>query len=137
MIADLMQVLAAKAPALAASLLAVLFMAGVAALLGFRETAQLSEDALRRLAAAEGARYEAGVIAANGKSAFARLDGGKLMIARVMGADISVRIAPAAAARIRLRNGKLGVAFADIGFPPLHMKVQQPPTWLAELGEAR
>lgn len=137
MIADLMQVLAAKAPVLAASLLAVLFMAGFAALLGFRDTARLSEDELQRLAAAEGARYEGGVIAANGRSALARLEGGKLMIARVMGADISIRIAPAQTARVRLRNGRLGVAFADIGFPPLHMKVQQPPSWLAELGEAR
>lgn len=137
MIADLMQVWAAKAPVLAASLLAVLFMAGFAALLGFRDTARLSEDELQRLAAAEGARYEGGVIAANGRSALARLEGGKLMIARVMGADISIRIAPAQTARVRLRNGRLGVAFADIGFPPLHMKVQQPPSWLAELGEAR
>lgn len=126
-----------KAPALLGSIAAVLLMAGVAALLGFRQTVRLSDDALARLAEAERLRLEAAVIAPNGKSALARLEGGKLMIARVMGADISARIVPAAAARVRSRNGKLRVAFGDAGFPPLHMKLTEPPSWLAELGEAR
>lgn len=126
-----------KAPTLAASLLAVLFMAGVAALLGFRQTARIDEAELEKLAAAERARVTGAVIASNGKSALARLEGGKLMIARVMGADISARIVPAGVARVERREGKLSVAFADTGFPPLHMKVQDQPPWLAELGEAR
>lgn len=136
MIADFLQVWIDKAPVLAGSLLAVLFMAGIAALLGFRDTARLAEAALQQLAAAEGAGFEGGVIAPNRKSALARLTGGKLMIVRAMGADMSARIVPAEAARLRLRKGKLSVAFADAGFPPLHMKLQAPPPWLAELGEA-
>jgi hypothetical protein len=134
---EYLQVWIDKAPVLAGSIAAVLFMAGFAAVLGFRQTARLDDAELQRLAAAEGARVEASIIAPNAKSALARLEGGKLMIVRVMGADISARIAPAAAARLRRGNGKLSVAFADTGFPPLHMKIEQPPSWLAELGEAR
>lgn len=126
-----------KAPVLLASILAVLFMAGFAAVLGFRQRARIDDAVLSKLAAAEHARVEGALIAADAKSALARLDGGKLLVARVMGADVSARIVPAASARVRQRNGKLSVAFADTGFPPLHMKVQEPPSWLAELGEAR
>jgi hypothetical protein len=126
-----------EAPALIGSVIAVSVMVGVAALLGFRQTARLDESELRRLAAAEGATLEHFVISPNAKLALARLDGGKLMTARVMGADVSARIAPASAARVRSRNGKVSVAFADTGFPPLDLGIDQPPAWLAELaGEA-
>jgi len=126
-----------QAPVLAGSIAAVLFMAGFAALLGFRKTARLDEAELAKLAAAERLSLTDALIAPNGKSALARLDGGKLMIARVMGADVSARIVPASSARVRRRDGKLSVAFADTGFPPLNMKLNEPPSWLAELGEAR
>ena len=127
-----------QAPILAGSIIAVLFMAGVAALLGFRQTARIDEAELQRLASAEGAALEGAVIAENGKSALARLTGGKLLIARVMGADVSARVAPESAARIRSRNGKLSVAFADSGFPPLNLALKETPPWLAQLaaGEA-
>lgn len=131
-----LQVWIDKAPTLAASLGAVLFMAGVAALLGFRQTARLTDEELRRLARAERLDLKSALIAPNGKSALALLDGGRLMVARVMGADISTRIVPAATARVRSGKGKLSVAFADAGFPPLHMKAEPPP-WLADLGEAQ
>jgi len=137
MISDYLQIWIDKAPVLAASIGAVLFMAGFAALLGFRQTARLDEAGLQRLASAEGARVEASVIAADGKSALVRLDGARLMIVRVMGADISARIAPAASARVSIGGGKLRVIFADTGFPALHMKLNEPPPWLADLGEAR
>lgn len=125
-----------EAPALVGSVVAVLFMVGVAALLGFRQTARIDDAGLQRLAAAEGTRVESAVIAKNAKSALARLDGGKLMLARVMGADISARVLPASAARIRSRNGKVSVTFADTGFPPLEF--DETPPWLAQLaaGEA-
>ncbi len=128
-----------QAPVLAGSIVAVLFMAGVAALLGFRQTARIDDAELQRLAAAEGAAIEGAVIARNAKSALARLAGGKLMIARAMGADVSARVMPLASARIRSRNGKLSIAFADTGFPPLNLQVTETPPWLAELaaGEAK
>jgi hypothetical protein len=126
-----------KAPVLAGSIVAVLFMAGIAALLGFRQTARIEEADLERLAASEGLRLEGALIAPDGKSALARLEDGKLMIVRVMGADVSARVAPAATARVRRRDGKLSVAFADTGFPPLNMQLDEPPSWLAELGDAR
>jgi len=127
-----------QAPVLAGSIVAVLFMAGVAALLGFRHTTRIDSAELARLAAAEGARIEDALIAPDSKSALARLADGKLMIVRVMGADISGRILPASAARFRLRSGRLWVAFADTGFPPLHLRAEQTPPWLAQLsaGEA-
>ena len=126
-----------KAPVLLGSILAVLFMAGFAALLGFRQRTRIDEAQLQRLAAAEHLRLEGALIAADAKTDLARGEGGKLLIARVMGADVSTRIVPAASVRVWRRNGKLSVAFADTGFPPLHMKVQEPPSWLAELGGAR
>lgn len=139
MIAEYLQQWVEEAPTLIGSVVAVAFMVGVAALLGFRNTARIDDAALQRLAAAEGSRIESAVVASNAKSALARLDGGKLMIARVMGADISARVVPASVARVRSRNGKLSVAFADTGFPPLHMKLQETPPWLAQLaaGEAK
>lgn len=128
-----------QAPVLAGSIVAVLFMAGVAALLGFRDTARIDDAKLQSLAATEGAAVENSAIATNKKSALARLSGGKLMIARVMGADVSARVVPAAAARFRSRNGKLSVAFADTGFPPLNFQIDETPRWLAQLaaGEAK
>lgn len=126
-----------EAPVLAGSAAVVLVMVGVAALLGFRDTARIDEAELARLAAAEGASLEQAVIDAKGRTALARLSGDRLMIARVMGADIGARAAPAAAVHVALRDGKLNARFADLGFPPLHMKLQAPPPWLAELaGEA-
>jgi len=125
-----------EAPVLAGSIVAVLFMAGVAALLGFRRTARLDEAELQRLAAAESATLERYLIAPGAKSALARLEGGKLMVARVMGADISARVLPVSAARFRFRNGRFSVAFADTGFPPLDLEIDQTPPWLAQLAEA-
>lgn len=126
-----------EAPVLAGSAAVVLFMVGVAALLGFRDTAKIDEAGLAALAAAEGASLEQAVIDAKGRNALARLSGGKLMVARVMGNDVSARVAPAGAVHVSVRNGKANARFADLGFPPLHMKLQAPPPWLTELaGEA-
>lgn len=129
----------AEAPALAGSIVAVLVMIAIAAVLGFRQTARLDEAELKRLAAAEGVSVDRFVLAPDGKSALARLEDGKLMIARVMGADVSARIVPMGAARFRLHGGKFRVAFADTGFPPLDLEIDQTPPWLGRLagGEAR
>ena len=127
-----------KLPILAGSAAVIILMVGVAAALGFRPKAVLDDAALAQLAANEGASIEAAVIAPDAKSALARLSGGKIMVARAMGGDISARIAPASAVIAALRGEKLSVRFADIGYPPLHMRVQTPPAWLADLaGEGR
>lgn len=137
--ADLLAFWAGKAPTLLASLAAVLIMIGFAAALGFRKQAQLDDAELARLAATESASVEGAVVAPNGRTAFARLSGGKLMVVRVMGNDVSSRIAPAGTVRVRLDRGKLSATFADVGYPPLHMRVAEPPPWLAALaaGETR
>jgi hypothetical protein len=128
-----------KLPVLAGSAAVILLMVGVAAALGFRPTAQLDEATLAQLAEADGAAVEAVVFDAKGKAAVARLSGGKLLVARVMGADISSRISPISAARVRNQGGRVSVQFADIGYPPLNLKLDRPPAWLADLcaGDAR
>ncbi len=123
----------AEGPALLGSVIAVTLMVLAAAALGFRKSATLDEAALVRLAAAEGASIEQAVIGPNGRDALARLSGGKLLVARVMGNDISARVAPAGAVRLTLRHGRLSATFADLGFPPLNMRLQDAPAWLDEL----
>lgn len=123
----------AEAPGLIGSVIAVLLMVGVALALGFRKQTLIDEAALERLAATEGARVEGTAIAADGRQAFAKLSGSKIMVARVMGADVSARVAPRGSVHVSSRSGKLSVRFADTGFPPLHMKLQTEPAWLAEL----
>jgi hypothetical protein len=118
---------------LTGSALVVLLMIGVAAALGFRLTARIDESELVRLAEAEGARIEASVIAQNDRSALAQLSDGRIMVARVMGADMSARFTPAKAVRVSLNGRRLSARFADIGFPPLNMRLDEQPAWLAEL----
>lgn len=124
----------AKLPVLAGSAAVILLIVGVAAALGFRRGAKLDEAALQRLARNEGATVEEAVIAPDAKSAVARLSGGKLLIARVMGEDVSARIGALSAARVQRVGARLSIAFADLGYPPLHLKLAAPPAWLAELG---
>jgi hypothetical protein len=111
----------------------ILLMVGVAAALGFRIAARLDEDELKRLANAEGAWVQDFVIAPNKRRALAKLTDGKLMVVRVMGLDTSIRIVAPDAVRLRLSPGKLDLTFADIGYPPLQMRLRDQPAWLAEL----
>jgi hypothetical protein len=36
---------------------------------------------------------------------------------------------------VKLKRGKLSVAFADIGYPPLHLKLGEAPPWIAALAQ--
>jgi phosphohistidine swiveling domain-containing protein len=110
----------------------VLLMVGVAAVLGFRMSARIDDGELTRLAAAEGAILNGAVIAPNGRTAFARLSDGRVMVARVMGADVSARFAPANAVKLDVKARRLNATFADVGFPPLKMRIEDSPAWLNE-----
>lgn len=121
------------APVLLGSAAVVALMVGIAYVLGFRSTARLDVLELERLAAGEGDLLAAALVAPDGRSAFARLASGKVMVARVMGDDISARIAATSGVRAALREGVLSVEFADAGYPPLRMPAPEPPAWLAEL----
>ena len=121
---------------LAGSAAVILVMIGVAAVLGFRMSARMDEGELARLAEAEGASVQNAVIARNGRAALARLSDGRIMVARVMGADISARFAFASSARIRFKSGRLIATFADMGFPPLNIRLDEEPAWLVELSSA-
>ncbi len=129
----------AKLPVLAGSAAVIVLMVSAAFALGFRGRTRVDDAALAELAKAQGAVVEAAAIAPNARSAIARLSGDKLMIVRVMGADLSVRLAPISALRVSRSGETFRVGFADIGFPPLHLRLKPPPLWLAELtkGESR
>ncbi len=110
----------------------VLLMIGVAAVLGFRMSARIDEAELARLADAEGALVNGSVISQNGRAALARISDGRVMVARVMGADISARFAPANSVKLDVKAQRLSATFADVGFPPLRMKIDDSPAWLNE-----
>jgi hypothetical protein len=118
---------------LAGSAAVILLMVGVAAMLGFRMSARIDGDELARLASAENASVADAVISPNGRTAFARLSDGRIMVARVMGADVSARVTQARAVRVGLKQGRLSAMFADTGFPPLNMRLDSEPQWLTEL----
>jgi len=118
---------------LAASAAVVVFMVAVAYVLGFRDRARIDDAALAGLAAAEAVGIESVAIAVDGRAALARLTDERLLLARVMGADVSARIAPAGAARLALRKGKVFAAFGDPGFPRLILKLEAPPRWILDL----
>jgi len=122
-----------EAPGLIGSVIAVSVMVGFALLLGLNKQTEIDDAVLARLAAEEGASVEAVAIATNGRGALAKLTGGKILVARVMGADIGTRLTAPNAVKLTLRQGKLSVRFADTGYPPLHMKLETEPAWLAEL----
>ena len=110
----------------------VLLMIGIAAVLGFRMSARIDDAELARLAEAEGALVNGAVIAQNGRTALARLSDGRLMVARVMGADVSARFAAANSVKLDVKAHRLSATFADVGFPPLKMKIDDSPAWLNE-----
>ncbi len=121
---------------LAGSAAVVLFMIGIAALLGFRQTARLDEVELARLAASEGVRIEGAIVDAKGRSALARLAGGGLLIARVLGDGVSARVAPTSALSLALERNGLRVTFADLGFAPLKLHfASDAPDWVRRLAE--
>lgn len=110
----------------------VLLMIGIAAVLGFRMSARIDDAELARLAEAEGVLINGAVIAQNGRAALARLSDGRVMVARVMGADVSARFAPANSVKLDVKARRLNATFADVGFPPLNMKIDDSPAWLNE-----
>jgi hypothetical protein len=121
----------------AGSAAVVLLLIGMAFALGFRGAMKLDESRLAALAAAEGARVENAIVGADGRTGVAQLSGGKLLIAKVMGEDVSTRVVPAGGAQVRFRNGRLTVTFGDLGYPSLHMRLDQEPAWLAAMHQGQ
>ena len=112
----------------------IILMLSVAWVLGFRQLARLDDAEVARLARAEGANVEAAAIDARGRVAVARLNGGKLLIAKVMADGVSTRVLPLGQAEVSLAQHKLSITFGDLGYPSLNMRLENPPAWLAELG---
>ena len=112
----------------------IILMLSVAWILGFRQSAHLDAAEVARLAQAEGADVEAAAIDAKGRAAVAKLNGGKLLIAKVMADGVSTRVLSQGQARVRVGAHKLTITFGDLGYPSLNMRLENPPAWLAELG---
>lgn len=112
----------------------ILLMLGVAWMLGFRQVAQLDNAELSKLAQAEGARVETAAIDEKGRAALARLSNGKLLVAKVMADGISARVLPQGQAHLQLAKRTINVTFGDLGYPPLNIRLENPPAWLIELG---
>jgi len=79
---------------LAGSVAVVGLLIAMAWALGFRARASLDRDVLVRLAAAEGLDVKEILIASDAGAALALLSGDKVLLARVMGLDISARFPP-------------------------------------------
>ena len=120
---------------LAASAAVVALMVGVAFALGFRDTAKLDSDMMARLASEESAGVEAAVIDSAGRAGVALLSDGRVLIARVMGGDVGVRVAQRANIRVRLRGNRLSVTAGDLGFPALNMSADSIPAEIAALAQ--
>ncbi|HVV31640.1 MAG TPA: hypothetical protein VHC73_00325 [Vitreimonas sp.] len=112
----------------------VLIMVGFAWLLGFRKTSKLDDAEIAKLAAAEGARVEAAAYDDKGRTAVAKLDGGKLLIAKVMADGVSARVMGQGQARVHAGKRNVSLTFGDLGYPSLNMRLENPPAWLTELG---
>ena len=120
---------------LAASAAVVAFMVIVAALLGFRERLTLTAADLARLAREEGDIAEDTLVGARGNTGAALLRSGKVLVARVLGDGIGARIVSADAIHARLVRAGVRIALADLGFPPMLIRVKgEAPAWIARLG---
>jgi hypothetical protein len=120
---------------LGASAAVVLLMVLVAMILGFRARARVDASELERLVALSepGARIADAAIADDGHAALARLADGKLVVAKSMGDRVTLRLHAPASVAFKLKAGSVSATFADLGFPVLHMKLNDPPRWLADL----
>jgi hypothetical protein len=119
---------------LGASAAVVVFMVIVAASLGFRTRARVDQAELERLVALSepGARVAEAAFADDGDAALARLTDGKLVVAKRMGDRVTLRLHAPASVALKLKPGSVSATFADLGFPVLHMKLNDPPRWLAD-----
>lgn len=120
---------------LGASTAVVLFMVLVAALLGFRARKRVDAAELERLVSLSepGACIADSAIADDGGAALARLADGKLVVAKAMGDRVTLRLHAPNAVKLRVAPGSVSATFADLGFPVLNMKLNDPPRWLSDL----
>ncbi len=120
----------------AGSAAVVAFLIFMAWAIGFGKALALDEAALaREVAQSEpGAHVAETAIAADQRSALARLTDGRLVIARAMGDGVSLRILPANAVRLSVKQSDVSVRFADLGYPAVKLRLGSPaPPWLAAL----
>lgn len=120
---------------LAGSAAVVTLMVLAAMGLGFRTKKRVDASELERLLALSepGARIADTAFADDGTAALARLTDGKLLVAKSMADRVTLRLHGQSAVKLRVSPGSVSATFADLGFPALHMKLNDPPRWLADL----
>jgi len=106
--------------------------------MGFRNALALDEATFaREVGLAEpGASVSEIAITGDRRAGLARLVDGRLAIARAMGDGLSLRILPANAVRLSVKQSDVSVAFADVGYPAVNLRLGEPaPPWLAALAQ--
>jgi hypothetical protein len=126
-----------KAIVLIGAAAAVAMLVGLCWLIGFRASVKIVDEAqARALIAGEapGAAVSRLLIDAKGQAALAALGDGRFAAIRAMGDRFAVRVMPAGKMSVRLRAGGAAcITWADIGFPPLLLRLgaEGLPDWLA------
>lgn len=100
--------------------------------MGFRQRASITT--LQPFAQGESLVLTEALIDEGGRGGIGLSDDGRLLVAKVMGADIAVRVMPIAAIEaVLVRGGQIHLTFQDLGFPSLNLNVGAPPLWIGRL----
>ena len=126
---------------LGGSLVVIAIMVAAAALLGFRQTSRILDEASLRTLVADAdpdARVEQALLDAEGRAALALLSDGRMIAARAVGDGFALRSFASSGLKLRQERRRLIATFGELGFPPLHiaLKDDAPPPWLADLARA-
>lgn len=110
----------------------VALLVGLSWALGFRGRARI--DSLTPYADEKRVQLTETAIDAEGRAGIGLLADGSVLLARVMGTDVAVRLVSASAIkRVAIREDDVAIGFDDIGFPELKLKIAQPPLWIGRL----
>lgn len=126
---------------LGGSLIVIAIMVAAAALLGFRQSSRILDEASLRQVIADAdpdARVQAALLDAEGRAALALLADGRMIAARAVGDGFALRSFASSGLRLRQEGLRLIATFGELGFPPLHMTLKDdaPPPWLTALVRA-
>jgi hypothetical protein len=110
----------------------VALLVGLSFALGFRARARIED--LQYLAPTT--PLVETVLDADGRAGVGLTADGRLLLAKVMGADIAVRTTPlSAVSRIAIKGEDVVLHLADLGFPKVRLRASPPPLWLGRLAK--
>lgn len=112
----------------------VALLVGLAWALGFR--AQTKIVSLDPYAKAADVTLTDVAISSDGHAALGLSSDGRVLIAKAMGDDVAVRVAPVRAIQsVAVKGDRVRIAFDDFGFPELVLRISTPPLWLGRLAQ--